>query len=123
MTTAAEAIVALRAAVAKATQADDEALGGAAAPEAFVAFNIVSIPGESSLSHVSVRLAQPVRLQQLEAAFGQARELPRSPDDGATRTVIFGETIPAEGSAGATLLADVQRDGLVSSLVVRRDVL
>jgi hypothetical protein len=37
--------------------------------------------------------------------------------------VIFDETIPAENSAGATLLADVEGDDLVSRLVVRRDVL
>jgi hypothetical protein len=120
VTTAVEAIEALRAAVTESAQADDEALR---ALSAFTAFDVVRVPGEGSLGHVTVRLAEPVKLSELEAAFGPARRLPRRPEGGPTRTLIFDDTIPAEGSTGATLLADVTADDLVSRLVVRRDVL
>ena len=123
MTTAVEAIKALRAAVTRATQADDEAMRDPSASPAFTAVEVVRVPGEASLGHVTVRLAEPVKLAELEAAFGPARRLPRRPEGGPARTVIFDETIPAENSAGATLLADVQGDDVVSRVVVRRDVL
>jgi hypothetical protein len=123
VTTAVEAIEALRAAVTEATQADDEAMRAPSASPAFAAFEVVRLPGEGTLGHVTVRLAEPIKLSDLEAAFGPARHLPRRPEGGGMRTVIFDETIPAENSAGATLLADVEGDNLVSRLVVRRDVL
>jgi hypothetical protein len=123
VTTAVEAIEALRAAVTEATQADDEAMRAPSVSPAFAAFDVVRVPGEAALGHVTVRLAEPVKLSELEAAFGPGRRLPRRPEGGPRRTVIFDETIPAENSAGATLLADVEGDDLVSRLVVRRDVL
>ena len=123
MTTAVEAIKALRATVTRATRADDEAMRAPSASAAFAAVEVVRVPGEASLGHVTVRLAEPVKLAELEAAFGPARRLPRRPEGGPARTVIFDATIPAENSAGATLLADVQGDDVVSRVVVRRDVL
>ena len=123
MTSAVEAIQSLRAAVTEAARADDEAIRAPAASSAFAAFEIVGVPGEGTLGHVAVRLAEPVKLSELEDAFGPGRGLPRDPEGGSKRTLIFDDTIPAEGSTGATLLADVMADDLVTRLVVRRDVL
>ncbi len=123
MTATVEAIFALCTSVSEATSAEEEALRGASTSPAFAVIEIVRIPGEVSLDHVAVQLAEPVRLPELEAAFGPGRKLPTRPDGGSMRTVIFDDTVPAEGSTGATLLADVQGSDLVVRLVVRRDVL
>jgi len=123
VTAAVDAIRALRAAVTDAAGAEDEPLRAASASPAFAAFEIVRVPGEATLGHVAVRLAEPVKLSELEAAFGPGRGLPRDPEGGSTRSVIFDETIPEENSAGATLLADIKGGDLVTALIVRRDVL
>ena len=123
MTAAVDAIRALRAAVTEATLAEDEALRAASVSSAFATSEIVRVPGDGGLGHVAIQLAEPVKLSELEAAFGPGRLLPMDPEGGATQPVIFDETIPAENSAGATLLADVQDDDLVTGFIVRRDVL
>ena len=81
------------------------------------------MPGERTLDHVTVQLAQPVGLPELEAAFGRGRELPLSPEGGSIRMLIFDATMPAAGSTGATLIAEVRQDGLAATVVIRRDVL
>ena len=123
MTTTTDAILALRAAIVAATSAEDEAMRAPSASPAFAACEVVRIPGAAAIAHVAVELAKPVRLPELEAVFGPARKLPLRPDGGSTRPVIFDDTIPAGGSTGATLLADVPENGLVARIVVRRDVL
>jgi hypothetical protein len=120
--TAVDAIAALRVAVAAASSVEDAAVRSASTSSEFTGVDVVRIPGESALDYVAVRLAGPAGLPELEAAFGPSRRLPMAPDDGATRTVIFEGTLPPEGSTGATLLADVQ-DGVITRLVLRRDVL
>jgi hypothetical protein len=103
--------------------ADDEALRLRTVSPAFASAHVVRVPGERTLDHVTVQLAEPVGLPELEAAFGPGRELPLSPEGGSMRTLIFDATMPAVNSTGATLLAEVQEDGRVVRLVIRRDVL
>ena len=83
----------------------------------------MAVPGESTLDHVRLRLAVPVRLDALEARFGAARPLPTRPSGGSSRSVLFDQTMPAEGSTDATLLADVDAAGTVESITLRRDEL
>ena len=123
MTAVVDAVTALRVAVIAAAGADDEALRVRTVSPAFASAQIVRVPGERTLDHVTVQLAEPVGLRELEAAFGPGRELPLSPEGGSMRTLIFDATMPAMNSTGATLLAEVQEDGLVVRLVIRRDVL
>ncbi|HLG11969.1 MAG TPA: hypothetical protein VI876_09435 [Dehalococcoidia bacterium] len=106
-----------------AVSADDEALRAASGSPAFRSAEVVRVPGERTLDHVTVQLAAAIALRELEAAFGPGRELPLSPEGGSLRTVIFDGTMPAAGATGATLLAEVGEDGLARSVVVRRDVL
>lgn len=123
MTAVVDAVTALRAAVIAAAGADDEALRLRTVSPAFASAQVVRVPGERTLDHVTVQLAEPVGLPELEAAFGPGRELPLSPEGGSMRTLIFDATMPAVNSTGATLLAEVQEDGRVVRLVIRRDVL
>jgi len=118
-----EAIQGLRAAVAGAARAEDEGVRRQCASSAFAEWQIARVPNEDAIAHVAVRLAEPLPLSDLEEAFGQARRLPARPEGGSTRSVIFERTLPAEGSAGATLLAEVEENGFVRRLVIRRDVL
>jgi hypothetical protein len=123
MTAVVDAIEALRAAVIEVAGADDEVVRARSAAPAFKSAEVVRALGERTLDHVTVQLAEPVGLRELEAAFGPGRELPLSPEGGSMRTVIFDSTMPAAGSAGATLLAEVREDGLAARVVIRRDVL
>jgi len=123
ISSAVEAIQGLRAAVAGAAAGDDEDVRRQCASPAFAECEIARVPNEDAIAHVAVRLAGPLPLSDLEAAFGPARWLPARPEGGGSRSMIFDETLPAEGSAGATLLAEVEQDGSVRRLVVRRDVL
>jgi hypothetical protein len=123
VTAVVDAVTALRSAVFAAAGADDEALRLRTVSPAFASAHVVRVPGERTLDHVTVQLAEPVGLPELEAAFGPGRELPLSPEGGSTRTLIFDATMPAPGSTGATLLAEVREDGLAATVVVRRDVL
>jgi hypothetical protein len=123
VTAVVDAVTALRAAVIAAAGADDEALRLRTVSPAFASAQVVRVPGERTLDHVTVQLAEPVGLPELEAAFGPGRELPLSPEGGSMRTLIFDATMPAVNSTGATLLAEVQEDGRVVRLVIRRDVL
>jgi hypothetical protein len=123
VTAVVDAGTAVRAAVIAAAGADDEALRLRTVSPAFASAHVVRVPGERTLDHVTVQLAEPVGLPELEAAFGPGRELPLSPEGGSMRTLIFDATMPAVNSTGATLLAEVQEDGRVVRLVIRRDVL
>jgi hypothetical protein len=63
---------------------------------------------------------EAVRVADLEALLGPARELPRGPAIGSPRTVLFERTLPEEGSAGGTVLAETD-DDRVTRLIVRAD--
>ncbi len=74
------------------------------------------------LSLVTVDVAGPLELADLEAAYGSASRLPRRPSGG-RRTVQFPATIPAEGSTGATVLAELDESGRAVRIIIRRDEL
>ena len=46
---------------------------------------------------------------------------PRSPGIGQPLTVLFEQTVPEEGSTGATVLAEVDDEDRVARLIVRAD--
>ncbi len=57
---------------------------------------------------------------ELEAILGAAKRLPRNPSGGA-RTVLFTDTLPADGESGATVLAEIDDDDRVLRLLIRPD--
>jgi hypothetical protein len=121
-----DAIEALRAAVAAAAggssdESGDESVSEALETAAFASPEVVKVPGGYTLDHVKVIPADPVRIAELEAVLGPARRLPRAPSPGSARTILFEQTVPEEGSAGATVLAEVDDDDRVSRLIVRAD--
>lgn len=119
MTTLTDAIEALRAAVSGSESADRETIVAALDAGVFEDPEIVAVPGERTLAHVSVRPAEPTSVADLEEILGPARRLPREPSGG--RTVMFTDTLPGEGESGATVLAEVDEDDRVSLLIVRAD--
>jgi hypothetical protein len=78
-------------------------------------------PGRDALAHVTVDLAEPVALAELEELFGPSRALPRRPEGGTARTMIFDDTLPDEGESGATVLAEADDEGIVRRLTIRAD--
>jgi hypothetical protein len=112
-----DAIEALRTAVASGDQGP-EGLRTAGSP-ILAGHEVASLPG-GEVDNVVVRPSGPVRLSELEKELGPARPLPRRPSGG-PRTVIFDRTLPDEGTSGATVLAEVNDDGGVESLIVRLD--
>jgi hypothetical protein len=121
-----DALETLRAAVAAAAtgssdESGDEGVRGALETSAFDSPEVVSVPKGYSLDHVKVVPAEPLRVSDLEAVLGPARRLPRTPSPGHARTVLFEQTVPEEGSAGATVLAEVDDDDRVTRLIVRAD--
>ena len=115
------AIEALRAAVVAAATDGDEGVGSALETPFFASADVVSVPGERTIDHVSVVPAGAVHVADLETILGPARRLPRAPAIGSPRTVLFERTVPDEGSAGATVLAETRDDDVVSRLIVRAD--
>jgi hypothetical protein len=113
-----DAIEALRTAVMSGDQGPD-ALRSAGSP-VLVEHEVAWLPG-GEVDTVIVRPRGSVRLSELERELGPARPLPRRPSGGSTRTVIFDRTLPEEGTAGATVLAEVDDDGVVVSVIVRLD--
>lgn len=69
---------------------------------------------------LSVDPVVPTTVAELEDFLGGARRLPRNPSGGPV-TVLFGDTMPAEGGADATVLAEVDDDDRVLRLIVRAD--
>jgi hypothetical protein len=68
---------------------------------------------------LTLDVAEPVPLRTLEADLGPARALPSNPAGGRA-LALFGETLPAEGERGATVLAEVDGD-VVVRLLLRPD--
>jgi hypothetical protein len=120
MTTIAEAIEALRHAVSEAASGERAAIGDAIDRAAFKDAAIVAVPGDDTIGHVSVTPSELTTVEQLEGILGPARRLPRNPSGG-LRTVLFGDTLPGDGEAGATVLAEVDEEGRVRRLIVRAD--
>jgi hypothetical protein len=119
MTKLAEAIDALRSAVSGSKSADRTTVRAAVDADAFEDPEIVAVPGERALAHVSVRPAEPITVADLEKILGPGRRLPREPSGG--RTVMFTDTLPGDGESGATVLAEVDEDGRVNRLIIRAD--
>ena len=117
-----EAIEALRAAVGEAAGGAGED-GGDRIAEALdsgaFASSEVATAGDGTPDNVSVEIAAPVRVSDLEPWLGPVRRLPRDPGIGRPRTVLFEQTVPKEGSAGATVLAEVDDEDRVARLIVR----
>ena len=120
MTEATDAINAVRAVLAEGGRGD---VRGALDTTAFADAQVVTAPDSDLVDHVIVTLTDPVPLGDLEEAFGVGRELPRRPSPSAHRQVLFEATLPAEGSVGGTVLAELGEDGRVERVVVRRDEL
>lgn len=113
-----DAIEALRTAVVSGDPGPD-GLRSAGSP-ILIEHEVAALPG-GEVDNVIVRPRGSVRLSELEKELGPARPLPRRPSGGPTRTVIFDRTLPDEGTTGATVLADVDNEGVVGSLIVRLD--
>jgi hypothetical protein len=91
----------------------------------------VSFRPDGELGHIAVELAEPVDVASLEAQFGPATTLPRGPSIGAPRMLLFASTLPPEGEASGTVLAELEASadeggegpgGAIRRLIVRRDV-
>ena len=113
-----DAIEALRTALASGEQVP-ESLRAAGSP-VLQDHEVSRAPG-GGVDTVIVRPRGTVRLSELEKELGPARRLPRRPEGGGSRTVLFDRTLPDEGSSGATVLAEVNDDGEVANLIVRLD--
>lgn len=87
----------------------------------FASTNRSDWPGQDRLAHVTVELAEPVTLADLEQVFGPARALPRRPEGGGGRTMIFDQTMPGDGESGATVLAEADEEGNVGRVTIRAD--
>ncbi|HVM10001.1 MAG TPA: hypothetical protein VM345_16160 [Acidimicrobiales bacterium] len=74
-----------------------------------------------TLRHVTVELTEPHDVSDLEEILGAAHELPRATSPSSARRVQFDDTVPDEGEVGATVLAELDGGGRVSSLLIRRD--
>ena len=120
MTTLADAIAALRSAVSRPDAADRAAVRDAVDRSVFSDPDVVTVPGEETIAHVAVTPIRSATIAKLERILGPAHRLPRGPSGGA-RTVMFRDTLPDEGEAGATVLAEVDDDGRVSRLIIRAD--
>jgi hypothetical protein len=115
-----KAIDALRSAVSGPESDDRDTVRDAVDAEVFEDTDVVAVPGERTIAHVSVRPAKRITVDDLEEILGRAHGLPREPSGG-DRTVMFTDTLPREGESGATVLAEVDEGGRVSRLIVRAD--
>jgi hypothetical protein len=71
------------------------------------------------LDHVRVEFTEPVDVGGLAGGFGPSRELPRLPSGG--RRAVFPDTQPADGQRSVTVLAELDRAGQATALVLRPD--
>lgn len=88
-----------------------DAVRRAAAAESFASVDVSCLP-DGTPDWVTVDLAAPVPLDQIESRFGPTRSLPASPAGGSAQ-VQFTDTLPADGAAGVTVLADVDGPDVV----------
>ena len=117
-----EAIRALRDAVAG-SAGETVDVDAAVDPTVFGPAEVTMVPGMAAIDHLATRPVGALDVAQLEAILGVSRKLPRRPSGGATRTVLFEDTIPDPGKSGTTVLAEVDDAGRVQRLVVRADAL
>jgi hypothetical protein len=113
-----------------------EALRAAVANESVGApADLDAVPGRGTLAALQVTRdaagraslvvltpPRPAALAGLAAAFGVPAELPRRPSGG-TRTVLFRDTLPADGQSGVTVLAELDGRGHAARVLLRRDEL
>jgi hypothetical protein len=109
VTTLADAIARLR---------DGVAAGGSGAPRS-VADTVFRDP-HFEFGNATVTPIGSTTVGDLEEILGTARRLPRNPSGG-DRTVLFVDTLPAEGGSGATVLAEIDDDDRVRRVIVRAD--
>ena len=105
MTTLEDTIEKLRKAVTAGTAGHRSDVSAALDAAVLTNPEIVTVPGEHRIDHVSASPAEQVTLDELEAILGSARRLPRRPSGG-TRTVLFTGTMPGAGESGATVRRD-----------------
>ncbi|MBP2330100.1 hypothetical protein JOF56_010485 [Kibdelosporangium banguiense] len=74
---------------------------------------------EGAIDHVRVPLDSPITVDDLAAGFGPGRDVPRQPAGG--RRVIFPDTQPGEGQRAVTVIAELDRSGQVTTVVLRPD--
>jgi hypothetical protein len=97
--------------------------------------DLEAVPGRAALGELKVTRdqsgratlvvvtpAQAAALTALSAAFGPAAPLPRRPSGGG-RTVLFRDTLPADGESGITVLAELDKRGRAARVLLRRDEL
>lgn len=71
------------------------------------------------VDHVQVLLTSPIEVADLVGSFGEPRELPRLPTG--ARRVIFPDTQPKDGERAITLVAELDRSGHVTAIMLRPD--
>ncbi|MET0236389.1 MAG: hypothetical protein ABW224_17205 [Kibdelosporangium sp.] len=71
------------------------------------------------IDHVRVPLTTPLAMDDLTAGFGPGRDVPRQPTGG--RRVIFPDTQPGDGQRAVTVIAELDRSGQVTAVVLRPD--
>jgi hypothetical protein len=91
---------------------------GAPLPDSTDAVQVV-LRADGVVNHVRVALPEPVSLEDLAGEFGTPRELPRLPSG--ARRVAFAQTGPREGERTVTVLAELDRFGRVTAVVLRPD--
>ncbi|MEV4318216.1 hypothetical protein [Actinocrispum sp. NPDC049592] len=91
---------------------------GTVSDDAPPSVRVVHGPG-GGLDHVRVEFTEPVALQDLSAGFGPSRELPRAPSG--ARRAVFPDTEPGDGQRGVTVLAELNRAGEATTLILRPD--
>lgn len=74
---------------------------------------------DGAINHVHVGLAVPAEINELASGFGPPRELPRLPTGG--RRVVFPATQPNDGERSVTVIAELNRAGQVTAVVLRPD--
>jgi hypothetical protein len=88
------------------------------APPTGTAVQVVRRDG-GVINHVRVGFTDPIEVDELAGAFGPPRELPRLPTG--ARRVIFPDTQPNDGQRGVTAIAELNRTGQATALVLRPD--
>lgn len=74
---------------------------------------------DGAINHVRIGLVAPAEINELAGSFGSPRELPRLPTGG--RRVIFPATQPGDGERAVTVIAELNRAGQVTAVVLRPD--
>jgi len=95
--------------------------GGRIAEDAPPAGTVIRVlrRADGTINHVYIGLVAPIEIHELAGSFGAPRELPRLPTGG--RRVIFPATQPDGGERAVTVIAELNRAGQVTAVVLRPD--